>query len=1774
MRGFSSRIPMPGTSATTQSTKMTAPSNDTNQIKTKLARPTDIGGPLSSFVRPTAVTQKITQITKSSLSNLTSRIMTRQFSMSSSHIQKIESSQSNNKEVNGDDDQMLIDETIDLVGSDDNMLRYASKESIQSHQPTFDLCRRDGTFIKSPTRGLNATPSIGSVNSLPDAKDKPSNTQRAVSKSRDSLNSIISNQTRIARLRKSGNDLLGSSLSLTKSPIWGSEDILNVSPMDNENVSFVNSQLRCGPFFNHHLPTDASARILCHNDEIAQTAMDVDECDAQGAGVVMRMNEARVDAQKRFSFGLDITECTLDCSIELCDTSMSSTMQKASPTDKQGSFDVDESLGILTPDQMKEFLDSTNTNHTNNLELPLIPGHKLSHHYRVDQTPSPEELPLDPVGVKMEEVMQQPVQNHQVSSTTTSMHQEVSQAESDPKTEMTKSVTSKVSTSIITSITSITSLDTGYIGDGEMSRPASRGAMDQSPSKVPRNPPAPALNWNQAPPAAAPIHRQRQDPMTDSDFFTESDADDIFHQRENQRRAQVIDGHLYGPMLQGANVIFQQQPQQNESDSCMESSGVFTDVENRGDDDLLNRIAENRENLHQQQQQHQFANDMSPDLSSDTITSNGTAYSQKKLNVTTTPSPTQHIDRPRDFINETSSSLCSAMDERAVSVETINLINDTSSFGSTKSCCMTNDDCDKQMIISDGSSAKKVTASASKKLSGTNRKTFKNEANFGLKKHEMSSRGAGIKMNNNDKTVTKKCMNGKWEPVMNKIAENKNSKKKFDNVKSKVTSGAVKRATSNIKTPPSDDHSIVSTESTGAIAKRNSCAGYKNNGSNNSSLKESPTGSKRGRAHSKDSHQSSQSDLSMNGAAASPKIIKSSSTRAAKKRDVRTISSSPSDLGPPPKTSNGTNQTQKSSSRTLPNSQKRAQPQQIIQPPAVNQIAELKGSPPAKKIVPRRLINASPLPQDKTPLKDHSRLSQQQSPVNGSRSSIRSNHSSKAATPPPNNNSNRNGIIESINVSPKSKAKELENNNSSKIVNKNNANVNKMQQEQLLQQIIDQQALEKQKHMLDLLHANKNVEALGVLVQYLVFNLDAFSCPSIKKSQQKTQMQLLKAHDYIDEIKSSYQSLEEKMHEREDFFSKRELELQELHRCEMAKAKKSLEDLENEKLSKEKLIIEMKRSNEEKIRKLSKDVEQKLNLRDQELNNIKDRENDLMKRIQRLTVTENELRDKVHSSELEYGEKLQHATMKERDLSDKINQLTKVLDDIKIQSDVEKRELEEKLNLSQDELSVLRNTRNSCFNESFQNRTINTSLQDEVESLRCVLELKQHEISELRKINCELQRAADDAISAQIKCSALESRVEDLQVQLHAKNEEEKELLQKLKTLQEQNDLIQKKSSRLSLHNEELQWRLKQNAERYSMTLNELSKSYHESSSFMCNRSSELDISGRGNSSTLEDEDVTNSPPASPIIKGVVEKSDSVSWVLEMDDETPEVLANRMVRRAGSFRSDKCSPSPVPKKQKCQNNSSIQQSASATSIIRQHSEPSPLKTLNGRLRSKSVSASKAIEPRVKAIPQMVRSISGNGAVIKNLSETAWKHHNLAMKTSSPNPKKVTIGESIGDELIIDEDFESTASKNGFFLDDSVPVVVNDECESFHRDTAPNFKKSRENRGLITCDTAALSTDIIKKHRRPKVSAGEIKFSGSGSNSEEEEDEDHSNTSSASSTVSTGPSTPSISSSSSTSSSGNEQPIESIEDALLRWKEHNNTPMEVSWCEEEPRESCV
>ena len=92
----------------------------------------------------------------------------------------------------------------------------------------------------------------------------------------------------------------------------------------------------------------------------------------------------------------------------------------------------------------------------------------------------------------------------------------------------------------MTSVTSITSLDNGYQGDGEWSRPASRGA-DHSPTSHR------VIKLKNSAATA--------DPMTDSDFFTESDADMHDELGRGDRRAQVIDGTLYGANLQAGGAV-------------------------------------------------------------------------------------------------------------------------------------------------------------------------------------------------------------------------------------------------------------------------------------------------------------------------------------------------------------------------------------------------------------------------------------------------------------------------------------------------------------------------------------------------------------------------------------------------------------------------------------------------------------------------------------------------------------------------------------------------------------------------------------------------------------------------------------------------------------------------------------------------------------------------------------------------------------------------------------------------------------------------------------------------------------------------------------------------------------------------------------------------------------------------------------------------------------------------------------------------------------------
>ncbi|RZB40792.1 CAP GLY domain containing protein, partial [Asbolus verrucosus] len=338
---------------------------------------------------------------------------------------------------------------------------------------------------------------------------------------------------------------------------------------------------------------------------------------------------------------------------------------------------TDFSLGIIDEQVLSNLTLRTDT--TMNMELPLdtIDKSKDFTLTRLEQTPSPEDLPLDPTPI----------------------------VESDPKTEPSKS---KTSSSFITSITSITSLDTGYQGDGEMSRPASRGA-DNSP--LTRRPlPRPQT--------------RRPDPMTDSDFYTESDAD---NHEENplrgDRRAQVIDGTLYGVDPQAAADIYVNNREN------MDSSGIFTDIESN---------TRNEEDSHDS---NNMTTDISPsDTSSKTISGNSQNNIQEILDKAATKSDdkdkTMQKDNPkkRNAPSPVISSPSSVRSPRHVKEE-----------------------------------------NASKKF-----KIPKREVASKVKAMLESSPQGSDKKNNAKKPV------GRWDAVMNKISKTEQTKTNLKDVKSKV----------------------------------------------------------------------------------------------------------------------------------------------------------------------------------------------------------------------------------------------------------------------------------------------------------------------------------------------------------------------------------------------------------------------------------------------------------------------------------------------------------------------------------------------------------------------------------------------------------------------------------------------------------------------------------------------------------------------------------------------------------------------------------------------------------------------------------------------------------------------------------------------------------------------------------------------------------------------------------------------------------------------------
>ncbi|KAL1139562.1 hypothetical protein AAG570_006544 [Ranatra chinensis] len=474
-------------------------------------------------------------------------------------------------------------------------------------------------------------------------------------------------------------------------------------------------------------------------------------------------------------------------------------------------------------------------------------------------------------------------------------------------------------------------------------------------------------------------------------------------------------------------------------------------------------------------------------------------------------------------------------------------------------------------------------------------------------------------------------------------------------------------------------------------------------------------------------------------------------------------------------------------------------------------------------------------------------------------------------------------------------------------------------------------------------HAEAGVQALGVLVNYLVYNslrlklasmrrnmfyknkeqdtteigtcnlppfcssvLDAFSAPKVKNDLEKMKSDWLKTKLELEEAQASYNRLEDTLNGEKLFHDQKLKEAYENYKSEQSRAEvKHQLEIDN-------LTI--------KYNEKMNDLEYKFDEQGKELKKQYDIELEDLKIVYKTEIEALKTGHEIESTKLKeekkiIGSNLENALAKGSELEKQIEHAT-----------AENEQLKQKIQL-------LAETINSDKDSKLKRIS---QLESEVSSLRCVLELRSAELQEQRRNTLAWQRDAERLPAALHKITTLKARLEDLQAQLHQKEALEQELLRENRLLAETVSQEAKQKKRLSLYNEELQWKLKQNAEvatalaalyqasetavvTNAATGNSLrvQKSPKSAKKLTFNtKARRTSVDGDQNDSRVVTDQqslladvIGGSPPTSPKVKAIVEKSDSVAWVLDLD-EPPEYIASRILRRAQSLRASNNSGTP------------------------------------------------------------------------------------------------------------------------------------------------------------------------------------------------------------------------------------------------------------------------
>jgi hypothetical protein len=198
--------------------------------------------------------------------------------------------------------------------------------------------------------------------------------------------------------------------------------------------------------------------------------------------------------------------------------------------------------------------------------------------------------------------------------------------------------------------------------------------------------------------------------------------------------------------------------------------------------------------------------------------------------------------------------------------------------------------------------------------------------------------------------------------------------------------------------------------------------------------------------------------------------------------------------------------------------------------------------------------------------------------------------------------------------------------------------------------------------------------------------------------------------------------------------------------------------------------------------------------------------------------------------------------------------------------------------------------------------------QDEVSSLRSVLDLRHGELQELRLKNSMLERSLEGLDASQKKASTYKARVEDLELQLKLKKDEESRFSTMNQSLIESLHNESQCNKRLTQVNEELAWKLKMKTSdpnSHSETPVPVSEFKHTSlpsadTTMTSLQDSEPSEPLKSKSSADVCAELSNS---SMLTSSYLERSESVAWMYHMGDETSsDTIPKNLLKKSASFK--------------------------------------------------------------------------------------------------------------------------------------------------------------------------------------------------------------------------------------------------------------------------------